>query len=399
MKKRFLIFNIITWAVVIGLLELVSFVIIKAKLGGDFDLAVQGGTTMIDSRYQVWQHPENYKSWSGKTNFNNFGFRHSKDLEVKPADNTVRIFFMGGSAAFGSQAMPGSEFLHISGQGEYDNSETITAHLEKKLSATYPQKKFEVINAATNWTRLHQQNLHYLRKIQSLHPDLIISMDGYNDANPIHSLNTWEDTEAIFESELIGNLKHKIRGLFQNSNTAYLAAMLIFRSGESPGVDNERIEKYKKIKLPENFEEELAAYSEKHKVEIEKSVSEYMKSIQYFHSDLQIDNVPNLFLLQPMTILDTAKKMTDREQALLGYMYSRMEHQWFKIAFFRALEKRLVDWSTKTQANFSTMHDVFKNTDGTIDAYSDYCHFTPKGNEQIADFLMQQIAQRYPTLL
>lgn len=377
-------------------MELFSYFILKRHFG-EFSLTIQGNTTMVESPYQVWEHPSNYTSWSGLTHFNNLGFRRFEDVEVeKPAD-TVRIFIMGGSAAFGSQAMPGSIFLKLSGQGEYSTDETISAYLQDALQKKYPSKKFEVINAATNWSRIHQQLLHYCRKIRSLSPDLIISIDGQNDSHSTDiSLNAWDETVNNFQIELLDSMQHKLRAIFKNSYSAYLMAMLIFRSTENDSIESDLVEKYAPIIKPDNFDETIAEYYMVNNISVNREVEEYLKNLQYFEAILNADGVPHVFFLQPQTIMDTSKILTRNEKAIQGYLYSRIDKQYFRINFFKRLEKESIKLRG-AGLPFFPIFDVFSGK--TENAYSDYCHFTPAGNRVIAQYLMSFIENNHKEIL
>lgn len=397
MQKKFLIANLIFLSIIVILVESISFLIIKNKLG-DFELETQGGTTMVRSFYQVWQHPNGYKSWSGKTEFNNQGFRRRDDLTFEKPEDVVRIFFMGGSAAFGSQAMPGSTYLQLSGQGEYSNEETITAYLESKLTEKYPHKEFQVINAATNWSRLHQQMLHYLRKIRNMEPDLILSMDAYNDSAGVIQESTWTDTESIGSDSLFGNLKHKISPIFQKSNTAYLLAMMIFRTGEAPIQDEALIKKFSAVPAPTTLDSDLGKSRIDHASILSMLVSEYTDGLKYFDAVLDQDGVPHGFYLQPLAILDQYKTLTPVEEAIRGYQFDTMRaSQLIRINFFNDIEDIGERLKSDGIVNFESMLDVFEGQ--TEDIYSDYCHFTPRGNELLADYFLNEIETKYSQIL
>ncbi|MEM7299054.1 MAG: hypothetical protein AAF391_12410, partial [Bacteroidota bacterium] len=273
-QTRVALFVLITFGIIALIFEGFSFLILKIKLG-DFDLSIQGNGTMVESSYQVWEHPANYTTWSGKTHFNNLAFRRLEDTSIEKPPGVKRIFIMGGSAAFGSQALPGSIYIGLSAQGEYTLEETIAGQLETLLNEKYPNQQFEVINAAVNWSRLHQQTLHYLRKLRSLEPDLILSMDAQNDSSPIDKhLNQWTWSQAAFGADLQSNLKYKLRPIFRNSYTAYLFAMVLFRSPSAYEVDQEAVTKYSAIQSPQDLEQRLTRYAVKHEASLKKATDE-----------------------------------------------------------------------------------------------------------------------------
>lgn len=394
---KVVLFSLFLLFVLFLILEGFSYLVLKAHFG-EFSLDVQGNSTMVESPYQVWEHPKKYSSWSGLTHFNNLGFRRFEDISEKSESDTIRIFIMGGSTAFGSQAMPGSVFLSLSGQGEYSSDKTISAYLEKLLQEKYPSRKFEVINAATNWSRIHQQFIHYLRKIRSLDPDLILTLDGQNDSHSLsNQINSWEDTQSAFEAKLLGNYKHKMRFLFKRSYTAYLMAMLIFRGGGENPIDIDLVDKYKVITKPVDMEKQLNEHYVFNRTSINSAVDDYVNNMVYFKSVLVQDSIPHAFFLQPLTIMDDTKKMTDRENAIKGYMYSRLAHQYFRINFFNKVVKEGEKQKAEHGVNFVNMTNMFDNVDE--DVYSDYCHFTPRGNMAVAEYLLKYIERSHAGLL
>lgn len=111
---------------------------------------------------------------------NNMGFRRSQDTERRKPSGTIRIFLLGGSAAYGLGGMyPGiqPDFAII------PNDQTIDAHLEKKLEEDFPGVEFEVINSAVTGYYTHHHLLNFITRLQHLEPDMILCLDGANDFN------------------------------------------------------------------------------------------------------------------------------------------------------------------------------------------------------------------------
>jgi len=379
--------------------EISSFLYLKYRFREfGFNLETQGNTTMVESSYQIWQHPPNYTTWSGLTHFNNYAFRRFEDISIKKAKDVVRVFIMGGSTAFGSQAMPGSIFMKISGQGEYSSNETISAWMEKLLNKKYPNKKFEVINGAVNWTNLHQQMLHYLRRIRSFQPDLIISIDGQNDSSlelTPSFINVWDAADDLCKKELFSNIKHELRPIFRKSHLAYLLAMLLFRT-KTVEVDQSIVEKYSKIKKADDYQKPIDDYYQKNASIVNKSVSEYIHTMKYFSNIMRMDKVRHLFILQPLTHLDKVKPLTKRERAIQGYLFSRPEHHYFRDNFYKGIVKKALEIRKNSKLPFWDFQDVFRNIN--YDAYVDYCHFSPEGNKAFAEKLIKLTQTVYPSL-
>lgn len=363
-----------------------------------FDLKVQGNSTMVENAYQVWEHPANYTTWSGRTHFDNYAFRRFNDVSIKKPKGVTRIFIMGGSTAFGSQAAPGSIFLKMSGQNEYASDKTISAWMEKILNDKYKNKKFEVINAATNWSKLHQQMINYLRKVRSFQPDMVISIDGQNDSSlkiVPGSLNFWDLTNTSYKNQLQSNMKHRLRPVFKNSYTAYLLAMLLFR-GKTTYVDTSIVEKYSKIKRPKNYEEIMSNYYRENTNLVDKSAEEYTHILRYFNNVLKTDNVKHFFVLQPLTHLEHLKKLTKRESAIQGYLFSRLNRHYFRSNFYGKVVERCNEAKEEENLPFWYLKNVFKGE--SKDVYTDYCHFTPYGNKVFAEKLIEIAESNYPEL-
>lgn len=96
---------------------------------------------------------------------NRFGFR-GDEIDKQKADNTIRIFFMGGSSIYGDR----TEF-------EYTHARIF----EKALQKRYPRRKIEVLNAGFHWYTTEHSLIDYLFKIREFKPDIIIIMHGIND--------------------------------------------------------------------------------------------------------------------------------------------------------------------------------------------------------------------------
>lgn len=96
---------------------------------------------------------------------NRWGFRGEDIEQVKPP-NTYRIFALGGSTVY---------------CGQVDFEHTFCRVLEKRLRQAYPQVRIEVQNAGVDSHTLQHSIFRLLFTVQDFHPDLIISLQGFND--------------------------------------------------------------------------------------------------------------------------------------------------------------------------------------------------------------------------
>ena len=118
----------------------------------------------------------------GSIHINNFGFR-GPDFEVEKVDNTIRVFFVGGSTTLGPQSSS-------------DNA-TIPGYLEKFFNEIDMENYIQVVNAGkSGFTSLTERALIF-DKIQYLNPDIVIVYDGWNnvraDYSPEFSKSHWND--------------------------------------------------------------------------------------------------------------------------------------------------------------------------------------------------------------
>jgi len=106
---------------------------------------------------------------SAEVNTNNLGYRATADYPLYPMDappkDRFTVVLLGGSAAFGAKS-------------DNDRS-TIAADLEKDLSRTRPTR---VVNLAMGGYGSFAELIAFTRYGLLFQPDVVITMDGYNDA-------------------------------------------------------------------------------------------------------------------------------------------------------------------------------------------------------------------------
>jgi lysophospholipase L1-like esterase len=286
----------------------------------------------------------------------------------------------------------------MSGQAQYSTDETISSHLERLLNAKYPAKNFEVINAATNWTRLHQQMIHYFRKIRSLEPDLVISMDGQNDALPIQDsyLNKWVQTRRRDLARLNSNFRVKMRPIITRSSLLFIVAVKTFGNqlvGRQP-IDQDLVDQYLEVGEPADLEDRIRAYYDSNWESVDRGVGEYLIQLQHFSDALKREKVRGLFIQQPQLIMDETKPLTDIERALRNYLAQKAHG--YAENFWRMIEEGGRALKKEEDFPFWSFLNIFPNETGEV--YVDYTHLTPNGNLLLAKKLMPVIEERYPEL-
>jgi len=99
-------------------------------------------------------------------NINEHGLRGPEFSKQKP-DNTYRIFFVGGSSAFGT--------------GATSEKATIAGFLQQKFDAENIPIHVEVINAGIPFINSYEESRLVKEKYLEFEPDLFIIYDGWND--------------------------------------------------------------------------------------------------------------------------------------------------------------------------------------------------------------------------
>ena len=100
-------------------------------------------------------------------NINNLGFRGQEFSSQKP-DDTYRIFFLGGSTAFG--------------YGSTSDETAIPGYLQTMYDARDLPFEVEVINAGVNAVTSYTEYNMIKYRLLDMEPDLFIIYDGWNDA-------------------------------------------------------------------------------------------------------------------------------------------------------------------------------------------------------------------------
>jgi len=113
---------------------------------------------------------------------NSLGFR-GPEFNIEKDENTYRIFFIGGSTAFGS--------------GSTSDQTTIPGFLEKSLNTLNTDFDIQIINAGkSGFNTLTEKDLIF-ETIQYMEPDLIIMYDGWNniraDYKPEFTSSHWSE--------------------------------------------------------------------------------------------------------------------------------------------------------------------------------------------------------------
>jgi len=373
------LFTIVTLLVVVGVLQLSAYAYLRAFRGYD-------GKHLMQYEFDPYKNvlpTRNYVDTRG-IRHNSVGFRRSSEVTRTKPPGTLRVFLMGGSTAYGL----GGLWTHI--QRDYEvirNEETIDAYLERRLAATFPGVKVEVINAAITSTWTHHSLIYLYQTVLSYDPDMVLFLDGFNDfffTDPGHdqfASYTYNLESRVVEGEPTLYSLAAMNGwwAFRKFALAHVAGrvgreakLLILGRGENP--------------RPMDAEQE---FSNLQKV--------FPKNAGATHERIGVllrhEGVDAVFMLQPMLILDRqhAAKLP-MEQKLFDFNVRSYRPNYED--FMRLSTPWVVQWETdmarRVGATFIDLTTAFRDTPDQV--YTDYCHLTPRGNDVIAATIARQIA-------
>ncbi len=314
---------------------------------------------------------------------NGQGFRYPTNVEQKKPPGTYRVFLMGGSAAYGL----GGAWPHI--QRDYAvlrDSETISANLEGYLRQSLPGRNIEVINAAilSYWTHHH---LIYLNQaILNYQPDMVLFLDGFND------FFFFDENHDQFASYPYQERARVIMGERTLYSLAYANAWWLFRKS---AFANAGMRALQSVRL-----RRLRAHPDPTPIDVERAMKGlhqvFPRSALAMHRRIGLilrdARVTAAFMLQPLLILERDQKpMPPIERALFEFdvssrptNYEALMHA--AIPYIREQEEKM---ARDVEAHFIDLTRVYAGV--PQQAYTDYCHLTPLGNEIVARHIGERL--------
>jgi hypothetical protein len=268
---------------------------------------------------------------------NNFGFR-GNDITMEKNENVFRIFVVGGSTVYGSNAS--------------SDETTITGYLQQFLQKSNNEQKFEVINAGVPGDWSFQENQKIKGMLIKFEPDLIIIYDGWNELN----FNN-EEFEEDQISYYLSYLPQKFQYYYHTPE--FISKMINFLEKQQ--------EKQQETDLDNLSEKKVSRWYQRHSEICELSKNE---------------NFMTIIILQPHLDLG-GKPLSEFENKILKNYPQKIA----KVAYpyFQNSLHELDKQCTKTD-DFS---DIFDNVDKPI--FFDNGHIGDLGNEIVAKRMHQLV--------
>lgn len=449
-KGKKIVFYLLTLLIFIGFVELTSYIILRS-LNNNFYTTNKFNREL--SGYMIFKNTPNYDLWCYKDDpsetalrTNKYGFIADEPITKEKSDtNIVRIFLMGGSAMFSAgQTQENDCYKSVKEfPGDpYAYEISIAGRLKSFLRSRYPNKHFEVINAAAYTRELHQSTLYYLTCIQSFHPDIIVNMDGYNDLGNIR-LNSTYDLCETFELKQYVNLLNKQNQIQNKPNFFKLIYYLKMKYGQwlynklayskqpsqavSMGsMGNTQIQNCQsKIDTSiDNREKYLSVKSY-----LEQSCQPFVNGLDQYMYLLKANHVKFVFLLQPILARGINKHLAPYEQQLQkadgqhkpqDFTYNDYgdyadDDSLVNIKTYNALktpdaemdyliaryflDDYLTDELKKHVTDngfvYADMNKEIEPLDSNYEFYTDYCHMTKAGYQLVGEKIGQLIIDNH----
>jgi hypothetical protein len=228
-----LAFSICVGLLSLLLLEGMSWVVLEARFGGK----PQPRFLKELSGFQVFDHTPDYTLGPlidpapGEPPLKTDAQGLISDDPVvlpKPA-GTLRVILTGGSTAAGCGQLKGRGYEDVRSYpaGIYAWSGSLAGRLERALQAAFPERQVQVVNAAYYQKTFHQSLVHYLTVLSRLEPDLVLSVDGYNDhelflSDPYEQLEArWLGPYADLHHQTHRDLRSNTRALLEGALRTY----------------------------------------------------------------------------------------------------------------------------------------------------------------------------------
>lgn len=318
------------------------------------------------------------------------GFRRDTDVSLEKPSNTIRIFFLGGSAAYGCEG------LYTEIEPRYTrlyNNQTIDYYLERKLNATFGSKHWEVINAAVLEFRLHQDLAELLSRLLRYRPDYVILMDGHNDVSALTAAGPHYDpyshTPHLDEFNELANPQSfaslgAAGDAWLHNNSVIFRIMEDHLSLRLAGARRQTAARKQIVHSPVQFSD-LTPEEKMQYQEGARQLETYHQTVLQIQSIAELQGIKVIFALQPELIL-SHKPLTDSERRLAAY-HRNVSGNYVTYAYEQyepEIERRL---AADKRLSFVSLLDVFDGYKGQM--FTDYCHLTPAGDSRIADRIFE----------
>jgi len=295
---------------------------------------------------------------------NNHGFRYQESFQAKKPASEIRIFFTGGSTAWGSGVS--QEYLY-------------TTLIESELQK-YLKMKVRVISAGVGAYLSTHERILILNKIRDFNPDIVVMFSGWNDSYAGYrgkrvSDDTWDYLRA---APILAKYCNKF-ALDEHNNNPIDPPQYDDFAFKSYYIINRFIYKLKSIN---EIEKSLSKNQIKPKIVLN-DLEDNIKSVFDFSKRY---NFSFIFYLQP-SLYNTQKKLSEFE----SYLFDKGKK---KYVGFPEYNKKIYDLF-RNRLPFLAKQEkfIFLDADKAISrekktVFIDHVHFGDRGNQLFAKELV-----------
>ncbi len=320
------------------------------------------------SPYTLYRYPANSSVYmSGYPDVlktDRYGFIHNgQDREIKNEEYTV--FILGGST--------------VEGRGASSNSHTICAQLEiilsKKINIDRP---IRVINAGHVGFNAYQEFLlSSSRLIQEFSPDMVVSLNGRNDAYYLVDRmgDGWKPNWQPYYDEL----EHNVNSLMQKP---LVGAFRLLASGLADYLTID--DGIRRLVAPPVTYDSIAVPAEI----VGQGVKSYLTALELCKTNANMYGFDFLAVLQPVLLPNMKISASQVERDMVKHFLNSYSRAEYYVPYIDSFYKRVVA-DTRESQWFHDMSDIFQNNAETL--YYDSCHYNDRGNRLIAERLAEVI--------
>ncbi len=302
---------------------------------------------------------------------NRWGFR-GEQIEMNKPKGTFRVFVLGGSTVY-CQAVSWEQ-SHV-------------RLLEKRLRQQYPNRRIEVQNLGAEWHCSQHSLMKLLFEMQEYSPDLVVVFHAIND------LARSFETDAYGGGSYYHDYRHYF-GAVSNLNKPRSTIRWFIRTAGGHLFSDFRLQRVRLLgpegKGINNMIVLFFPFAEEIEFDNWRSLPAFQRNMRQFVHVAQEKQYHVLLATQPSLYRDDLKEL---EKDVLIYPLS---HQFQgKRASISSMRKGMAMFNDATRQIASQSGVRFVDLEAlmpkTLQYMYDDVHYTPKGNELIADALAQSI--------
>ncbi|MBF0447951.1 MAG: hypothetical protein HQL67_07110 [Magnetococcales bacterium] len=330
------------------------------------------------------------------------GFATNEPISLIKPDGVIRIFVMGGSAAFGIGQFPPFATVHPYHQGGLSYRLSPAGQLKQYLQNQRPDLKFEVINAAATDRLLHQSMIYYLETISRFSPDMIINLDGYNDLH-------YGMLSGRPYAEIDLRLNNYI-DLLESTRSYKPYLMHLMSLGYDKflrGSVNEALKKQFFFKDDmDSPKYSRAAYKQNEGYYIGSS-QRFLQILDQYMAILKSEKVDFIFALQPMLYRQVNKQWSQIEDRMRRTVFGVgpnlpqtvidqfiLMSKYFFDEYMSSTSQERVE---QNNFGFLDLNQEISHLKSDFELYVDYCHFTVEGSQAVGEILGRKVLERLST--